>query len=386
MRLENVSSVGRQFSKHSRERERSKMKYLVLSALMVLAAACSSNNSGPDATTGTDSGNNNKDSGSTGTDSGTPDSGSTPDSGTTPDSGSSVIIFYGGGDAGMFTITTPALVVDNDNSENNNPELFPNPTASSSDQLFAAVLAGAGLPYSIWVVPGDSSGNDRPNQTDLAGVSLVLWYTGANNSGSGNGTMTTAQETALISWLNEGGKTLAIFSEYLVYDVIMPGNQNWTGTPTDTLFSTYIGASGEYFDPDVYVGPPDGGMDTQLTSLSPYFNVVGAGTLNMTNYNVIVASCNPQLVDTHVSIINPNTGMLAGAGIDTLATMQADPNMTGANLTAPVALGHKNFTATGGGKSTVVFVGFPAEDINPTTTKGMTTMDFFEGLGAYLGL
>jgi hypothetical protein len=365
------------------------MKLFVLSALMVLAAACSSNNNaGPDATTVTDSGNNNKDSGSSGTDSGTPDSGSAVDSGSTVDSGPSVPTFYGGPDGG-FVSTTPVLLVDNDDSDNN--KLVMNPTPSTSDVLYGNVAQGlqstVGLSYTLWVVPGDGTGSNRPTQTDLAGINIVLWYTGANDKAGGNGTMTPAQETALSNWLNEGGKALAIFSENLVSDLAPAGN--WTVAPTDNMLANYIGAAGTVANPDFFVGTvADGGADELLSDLTG-FNVVGALTLTGQSYNVLVASCSPPLINTSLSAINPSTSMISGAGIDVLAKTQADPADTATgNVATPVAVGHKMFTTDGGTPSTIVFVGFPIEDVNPVAPDGGTVSvrNLFTGLGAYLGL
>jgi hypothetical protein len=343
---------------------------------IVFVAACSNGGSSSDANnTGTDSGSN---------DSGTPaDAG--PDGG--PDSGTSVVdsgptapLFFGAGDAGAFTSTTPLLLVDNDNSENNNPATHPSPTLSVSDKLYVAVLNKLGTPYTIWVVPGDGSGASRPTPADLAGVGLVLWYTGANNKSTGNGTVTASQEAALMTWLDEGNKTLGMFSEYLVGDLenggawCLPGEICMSPPPRDALIMNYIGAQQALQTPDTFLA--DAGVDTSIASVSPSFTVAGAGQLlGGMNFNVGTDG-GPSFIPATAAILQP-----PDSGVDTLATVEADPADTMTDIAAAVAVGHHNF-AVDGGTSSVVYVSFPVEDIRPTSQ----ITPFLTEIGVYLGL
>ena len=71
----------------------------------------------------------------------------------------------------------------------------------------------------------------------------VVWYTGANNLQTGNGSLSSADAQFLQMWLDQGNKRLLIFAPpYLVQD--LEPFPLWGETPTNQFLSLYIGAQG----------------------------------------------------------------------------------------------------------------------------------------------
>jgi hypothetical protein len=66
--------------------------------------------------------------------------------------------------------------------------------------------------------------------------------------------------------------------------------------------------------------------------------------------------------------------------VDVLATVKSDPNDTGTNKVTAVVVGNKNVGAAG--TSTVIYVGFPVEDISGGSPN--TQAQFFSAIQAYV--
>ncbi len=92
---------------------------------------------------------------------------------------------------------------------------------SHRSQMQLSRLAGAGIrrasSTNTFVIT--STGTDTFDGAVLDNYSTVIWYTGANNTTTGNGTLSMAQEQFLEAWLDEGNKRLLMFAPYLVQDV-----------------------------------------------------------------------------------------------------------------------------------------------------------------------
>ena len=355
------------------------MRAFLVSGCVVLAYSCSSSNTTvpPDAGTtippdaGIDSGVD------SGIDSGV-DSGPPP----LPDAGP---IFFGAGDAGPFVYKAngpgvPTLMVDNDNSDNNKG--VANPQISVSDLLFTSIVQApqANLSYNQWVVPSDHSGDSRPNAADLANVVVIVWYTGNNSSTTGNGVMTPAQQSALLSWLNTGpaGKTLGVFSQNYVHDMVP--SASWTTVPSDPLLAV-LGIAGARDNPKYYTT----GGDVPLAGANP-FAITGNGGLPRGSTFLVFTAGSPLLVSpANLGVLNMGT---VDGGVDTNGTVQVDPTATGTgNIAAAVVVTNRHAGTTSSAQ--LLYCGFPVENINKPTgaDAGIGDFtDFFTALGTYLGL
>ena len=176
--------------------------------------------------------------------------------------------------------------------------------------------------------------------------------------------MTPPQEQALEGWLDQGGKTVLLYSENLVYD--LTGINRWAGPEQDTLLSQYVGAAGDDYDV-----PSDANGGTLAHSS---YVVTGASGGPLANLTFHVAKDSP--ISSTADVIKPKSG------IDTLATVSADPDGT-SDRPVPIATGNK--AAGAKASSTVVYVGLPVEDI-VAVAGGASGADFFAGVLAYAGI
>jgi hypothetical protein len=254
-----------------------------------------------------------------------------------------------GGAGGAFAPAT--LVVDNDESDNNDPTNT-SPVASSSDALFASLLSGEQISSATFVVPSDTG--IGPVFAQLGNVSTIIWYTGAQF----DSTMSSAQQTTLENWLDVGNKTLIIFSENLMFNLSL----DWTDTHSNTFAATYLGLLGAQSDVDTAGGNLD---DVNYTAIGntgvPAFNGLSFAIDSDTNLDITTADA-----------VNPATGT------DTLLTAPADPTGTGTDSPTPVASGHTK------GTSKVIYVGIPIESVHGAPTN--TSAQLFHACLKYAGL
>ncbi len=254
--------------------------------------------------------------------------------------------------------TATVLIVDDDDSANNSGSA---PTPSPSDLFFANAATGSKLVYNRYVVPSGAA--EVPAASDLAPYSTILWYNGPTY-GPGALTMSPAQEKTLEGWLDQGGKTLLVYSEDLVYDLTV-GIYRWAGPEQDSFLAQYVGAVGDDYDV---------ASDANGTLAHASYVATGAagGPLAGMTFDVVKDTPIPSTAD----VINPK------AGVDTLATVVADPDGT-TDRPLPVATGNK--AAGAKSSSTVVYVGMPVEDV-AAAVGGNSGADFFAGVLAYAGL
>ncbi len=255
-----------------------------------------------------------------------------------------------GGGAGSAPVSK-VLLVDCDDSDNNADAT--DTTASPSDSLFAALLQGENLHFDTFVVP-ESAMPSTPAAAALAGYGTLVWYTG-EQSGR-NLTLSAAQEASVEAWLDEGQKTMLVFSQQLLQAV---GRDDWTSPETNVFVSNYIGAAGDAVD-----NLADVTYEAKGASGTPF-----AGQL----FDVI--SDTP--IGSTADEVNPK------AGTDTLVTVSDDPDGSGAKHDVAVVVGRKHVGAAG--TSTVVYVGMPVENIQAAVNKA-TAAPFFHAALVYAGL
>jgi hypothetical protein len=278
-----------------------------------------------------------------------------------------------GATASQYTVVLPlkvtsaaatTLLVDNDYSDNNGDPTDTTLKPSVSDTLFATLLTNEGIPFNTFIVPTGTTPANTPSSNDLTGYSTIVWYTGYSyGRDTASSTMSPAQQAILESWLNLGGKTLLVFSQNLVYDI---GDGSWgNGTETNAFLANYVGAVGS---------GDDGDLDHATYSVTGTAGTAFAGEL----FNVVMDSQILSSGDT----INP------AAGTDVLATVPSNPHLElTAKIAAPIIVGRKHVggTTATNGTSTVVYVGFPIEDVLVTTNNN-SGADVFDATLAYAGL
>ncbi|HUB07231.1 MAG TPA: hypothetical protein VMB50_09520 [Myxococcales bacterium] len=271
-----------------------------------------------------------------------------------------------GGNGGVIgTIFGPGattLLVDNEWA--NASVAFTSPSYTT----YTALLTGAGIAYDTFVT--DPNGTDgAPSSSDIAPYDTIVWFTGGSYGGGvGEATMTAAQEAIVTNWLDQGGRTLLLFSENLVYDLSNP-HCIWGGPETDVFLVDYIGAAGDEcdFPCDVCTG---GKVDHESYAITP----ATGSPLGAEPYQVVADTP----VESTADAINPGVG----AGVDILATVPLDPDGNG-DLPGAVVTGRKGVGALG--TSQVVYVGVPVEDFTTLTGYGDAT-GFFNGVLNYAGL
>jgi hypothetical protein len=116
------------------------------------------------------------------------------------------------------------------------------------------------------------------------------------------------------------------------------------------------------------VAPAEGNIDL----VNPVVVTGGSGAFAGMTWDVTTGNTAP--VVPNIEIINPKTG------VDVLATVKSDPNDTGTNKVTAVVVGNKNVGAAG--TSTVIYVGFPVEDISGGSPN--TQAQFFSAIQAYV--
>ncbi len=272
-----------------------------------------------------------------------------------------------GAAATQFTVALPlkvtsaasTLLVDNDASPNNSDPTNTTATASTSDTLFTTLLTNESIAYQPFIVPSGAP-TTSPTTADLKNYSTIVWYTGANYGGD-DPTLSDVQEAILADWLDQGGHTLLMFSEDLVYDRKMG---DWdTTAETDDFLANYIGAMGDADDGD-------------LNHVTYTASGVAGTAFASESFKVVKDSPIPSTGD----IINPTTG--ANPPVK-LVTVMSDPDGTGTPIATAIAVGRKNVGAAG--TSTIVYVGMPIEDILMTTGNN-SAADFFHATLVYAGL
>jgi hypothetical protein len=260
-----------------------------------------------------------------------------------------------------LTVTgaTNTLLVDNDGSANNENPSDPSNSQSTSDTLFGTLLQGEGLGFNTFVTDETVAGTGAtdPSAATISGYSTIVWYTGSLFGD--HQTMSSAQEAILSSWLDVGGHTLLIFSEYLFYD---NGNGDWTTPETDAFLTSYVGAAGDATDGDL--------VDNITYTATGAAATAFAGE----SFHVIDDSA----IASTAAVVNP------ASGTDSLVTVTENPDQALATATAvPATVGRKHVGAAG--TSTVIYVGIPLEDVLMTTGNN-SAADFFHAALVYAGI
>jgi hypothetical protein len=236
-------------------------------------------------------------------------------------------------------------------------------------------MSGAGITnYDLITVANDGSQSSTPNTVPsaaaLAQYNTVIWFTGANDNytfGAGaDWEVSTDQQEILTAWLDSGGKTLIVFSEFWIADSYQSDGAAWTTAASVPFFLSYVPLQGA--EPDPYVwSAANGDVDMEQTN----FTVNGSTTVSPGFGGFTWDEIETGTSDT-VSVVNPATGT------DTLATVQSDPLETGnMNITTPVAAGKKKIGAAK--TSTAVYVGIPVEDMISGGSFS-TQQTFFNGI------
>ncbi len=257
----------------------------------------------------------------------------------------------GGGGGGGSATASKVLLVDFDDSDNNVDAT--DTTASPSDSLFAGLLQGENLRYDTFVVP-EGAMPSTPAAAALAGYGTLVWYTG-EQSGR-NQTLSAAQEATVEAWLDQGQKTMLVFSQQLLQGV---GRDDWTSPETNVFLSNYIGAAGDAVD--------------DLADVT--YEAKGASGTPFANQLFQVIADTP--IGSTADEVNPKTGT------DTLVTVSDDPDGSGTKHDVAVVVGRKHVGAAG--TSTVVYVGMPVENIQAAPNKA-TAAQFFHAALVYAGL
>ena len=249
----------------------------------------------------------------------------------------------------VVTTAKATLLVDADYSENNQDPTNVDATPSASDKLFPPLLQNEAIAFNTFVVPAVDTAAITPASADLTGYSTIVWYTG-QAYGTTTATISPVQQAILEAWLDQGGHTLIIFSQNMVYD-LYKGN----------FLTDYVGAIGSAADGDL----------NHAT-----YTVVGAtGTALAAKLFQVIGD---QPITSSGDTINPATGT------DVLGTVvsDADGQLTPA-APVPIVVGRK--TVGTAGTSKVVYVGAPAENILVTTANN-SAAQLFHGILVYLGL
>jgi len=267
--------------------------------------------------------------------------------GTSGSAGRGTAMGGGGGAAAPSKI----LLVDFDDSDNNVDPA--DATPSPSDSLFATLLQGESLHYDTFVVP-EAAMPSTPAMAALAGYGTLVWYTG-EQSGQ-NQTLSAAQEATVEAWLDQGQKTMLVFSQQLLLGL---GHDDWATPETNVFLSNYIGAAGDAVD----------------TLADVTYEAKGASGTPFANQLFEVISDTP--IGSTADEVNPKPGT------DTLVTVSDDPDGSGAKHDVAVVVGRKHVGAAG--TSTVVYVGMPVENVQTAMNKA-TAAQFFHAALVYAGL
>ncbi|MFL5306368.1 MAG: hypothetical protein ACJ8F1_14220 [Polyangia bacterium] len=259
-----------------------------------------------------------------------------------------------GGAAGAVAANT--LFVDFDNSTNNADPSDTTLTPSESDALFATLLQGENIGFDTVVVPsGGTTAPNVPTAQDLAGVSTLVWSNGDGADGMPNTNFSAPQQAIVEAWLDQGHKTMLIFSEQLFYAI---GTRSWS-TETNKFLTDYIGADGDAVD------------FLQKSN----FDATGAASTPFAGKVFHVVSGTP--IFSTADAVNTKTDT------DTLVTAMIDPDGNGVQPLA-VVVGRKQVGTAG--TSTVVYVGMPIENVQMTGSTNNSAAQFFHAVLQYAGL
>jgi hypothetical protein len=266
-----------------------------------------------------------------------------------------------------LTVTAPktTLLIDHDASDNNADPTDTTAAASLSDTTFATLLQANSIAFNTFIEPSGSTGTAlSQNTVDHGGpangpYTTIVYYTGG--SYGSDLTLSSSDELILESWLDEGGHTLLLFSENLVYDI---GTGDWMTPETDqtsALLADYVGAAGD-------------AADGELDHVN--YTAIGVAGTPFANQSYKVAKDYMGLAST-ADVINPATGT------DALVTAMETPSGASAALAAPVIVGRKNVGAKK--TSQVIYVGMPIEDVVATNGTN-SNADLFLAILKYAGL
>jgi hypothetical protein len=232
------------------------------------------------------------------------------------------------------------LLVDDDRSANNYEPANPNVTPSASDTIFQETLNTLGVGYNIYVVPSDESG---PSPEQLSGYETVIWYTASQYGGAGNlGTVSSADEIVLKSFLDAGERQLLLFADSYIYGI----DSSWTQS-TNSFLTDYIGAIGgaaDVLNNQAYVASGVAGTVTEGSS----FNV---------------AANTP--ISTYTDVVNP------APETDTLLTIPTNPDGEGIRDVTVISGNPDAGTAS---SSSVIYVGLPFENIVDVGSNSKATL------------
>ncbi len=277
----------------------------------------------------------------------------------------------GAGSSGGSTGAVPAmLLVDNDNYTP------PGGTTDAPLTLFQNWLTTAGFTYATYLEPDNGSDTQDidVNDPSLAGINMIVYFT-ADNSAN---VMTAQQQSLLQNWLNQGGKTLVVFSPELVYDI---GINSWTASEPNSFLLNDVGATEDVDAPPVW---SSSGGDSSIDACNCGTVVTGSTSIPAFNGKQWTVTSGGA-INYYWSAIQPVSG------VDVLATIQADPGQTGnngctanCNSATAVATGRKHVGTAG--TSTVVWVGIPVEDTQANLTGFNTLGDFFTAIQTYAAL
>jgi hypothetical protein len=270
-----------------------------------------------------------------------------------------------GATAMQYTVALPlkvtsaaatTLLVDADYSDNNRDTTNVDAMPSASDKLFPTLLQDETIAFNTFVVPAVGTAATTPASSDLTGYSTIVWYTG-ETYGATTATITPVQQAILESWLDQGGHTLIIFSQNMVYDLY---TGNWT-SETNTFLTNYVGAIGSAADGDL----------NHMT-----YNITGAtGTALAAKVFQVIGN---QPITSSGDTINP------AAGTDVLGTVVSDADGVLTPAAAiPIVVGRKAVGTSGTSK--VVYVGAPAENILMTAANN-SAAQLLHGILVYLGV
>ncbi|MHB8421104.1 MAG: hypothetical protein ACYDCL_23800 [Myxococcales bacterium] len=334
------------------------MNHIAISLFAVAAlAACSCNSTG---STGGGSGSSSTGSSTTGAHGSSTSAGTSSSGGTTGGSGTGGSSTGGtgsssgstGGSTGAATSgstgggsggSSSFLLVDNDGQ-----------STDISLPLFKGWLNAAGIAYDTYVEPANSSdtADVDPSDPQLTGVNKIVYFTGDNYGTDAPPTVSAAQQTLLQAWLDEGGKTLVLFSPGMPADF---GQNRWTTAETNPFLTQYCGFAADNENPDWFNGTTAVDLGYDQTA---YETVSGGSAAAFTGKTWTVVNDNQQnpSVRYYTSAVQPATGVV------TLATLPADPAAAGANApTAVVTLATK---VGAKGTSTVLYVGLSVENLS----------------------
>jgi hypothetical protein len=268
----------------------------------------------------------------------------------------------------------PTLLVDNDG----------NPGTANTDlslPIFQGWLADAGRSFTVYQESAASPYNltdvDPADQT-LAGINTIVWFTGDNIGGNTPSTISYPQQALLTNWLDEGHKTLVIFSPGLPYD---QGVNSWGVGEPNQFLAWYLGFDTDVEDFNVLTG----GTSLPVNKTNSEI-VTGSSTVpafNGLQWTVSDNDANSPSVQYCTSVVQ-EIGGGTGEQHDVLATVPAALT-SGAttNSNAPVAVGFKGEGQSG--TSTVVYVGFTVENISNSVPGGgfATQAQFLQAIQSY---